>query len=141
MRYTKADVVLEIVENIFNQEDLAIVDRIGRVTGIDLHKLPEEFLNEMIETDEFPKEVFEVTGALGHIVKSAQGLGQAALTHGTKLASQAGHHIATGASQVASLASAHPVAAGVIGAGALALGARAALRARRANKSNAGRAF
>ncbi len=124
MRYTKSDVVLSLAAGLFEQEDIALIDKAERLTGIDFDTIEEDTLQLLADGDEETLAEFWKDPALH----------QQIATGAVKAAGAVGQHVANAASHVGQLAAAHPA---IAGGTALALGAAAALRARSNAKKRA----
>ncbi len=128
MKYTKSEILLGLLEQLQEQMDISLLEKVQRETGIDLTQGTDEELEEIVRTGTFNDEVWEVINqshmvTAGHVADKAHAL-----------ATQAGGHIASGAQGVANLAAANPVAAAGVGLGVAAL---AAIRARKNAKARA----
>ena len=128
MRYTKSDIVMDLVSAVQEQNDFSLIDKIKRETGIDL-------LNEDDFTDEDLEQMAVQEVSIDpHHLNALQNVASTAGKHISSLASTIGGHIANAATSVGQVASAHPA---IAGAAALGLGAAAALRARSNMKARA----
>ena len=121
MRLTKSQFVLRLAEDIYEQDDLAILDKVQRETGLDL-----------LDENEFSDEQLQLMAELGMDTlhagyQAAKGLIKPHLA-------TVGQHVAAGVSKLGSLATAHPAIAGAAAVGA---GALAALRLRQKMKAKA----
>lgn len=120
MKYTKADILLDLVAFLEEQEDVTIVNKISRETGID-------FMNEQ----DFSEEALQCIGELD-LTNAYQSAKDFIAPHLATVGQKVASGVTSGAQHLSNLAQTHPAA---VGAGALALGAAAALRMRQNMKA------